>query len=71
MKAGDLLSFDFLKQLLHTPSPSGYEQKIQQVVRAWAKPFADETPYVVAMVELAMVLPRPAALAASTRDPAR
>ena len=35
-------SFDFLKQLLRTPSPSGYEQKIQQVVRAWAKPFADE-----------------------------
>lgn len=35
-------SFEFLKQLLHTPSPSGYEQKIQEVVRAWARPFADE-----------------------------
>ena len=35
-------SFDFLKQLLHTPSPSGYEQKIQEVVRTWARPVADE-----------------------------
>jgi putative aminopeptidase FrvX len=35
-------AFEFLKKLLHTPSPSGYEQKIQEVVRAWAKPFADE-----------------------------
>ncbi len=35
-------SYDFLKQLLHTPSPSGYEQRIQEVVRTWARPFADE-----------------------------
>jgi tetrahedral aminopeptidase len=35
-------SFEFLKKLLTTPSPSGYEQKIQEVVRAWAKPLADE-----------------------------
>jgi putative aminopeptidase FrvX len=35
-------SLEFLQQLLTTPSPSGYEQKIQHVVRAWAKPFADE-----------------------------
>src|SRR5262245_20901327 len=35
-------SFEFLKNLLHTPSPSGYEQRIQQVVRAWATPIADE-----------------------------
>ena len=35
-------SFEFLKNLLHTPSPSGYEQRIQEVVRAWAKPLADE-----------------------------
>ncbi len=32
----------FLKLLLHTPSPSGYEQQIQKVVRAFAEPFADE-----------------------------
>lgn len=32
----------FLKHLLHTPSPSGYEQQIQKVVRAFAEPFADE-----------------------------
>ena len=35
-------SYRFLKQLLLTPSPSGYEQQIQQVVRTWAKPLADE-----------------------------
>jgi putative aminopeptidase FrvX len=35
-------SYQFLKRLLHTPSPSGYEQKIQEVVRTWARPFADE-----------------------------
>ncbi len=32
----------FLFQLLETPSPSGYEERIQEVVRAWAKEFADE-----------------------------
>src|SRR3954470_11012398 len=35
-------SFHFLKQLLLTPSPSGYEQRIQEVVRTWARPLADE-----------------------------
>src|SRR5476649_1346190 len=35
-------SFAFLKTLLQTPSPSGYEQRIQEVVRTWARPFADE-----------------------------
>jgi endoglucanase len=35
-------SHEFLKQLLHTPSPSGFEQPIQNVVRAWAGGFADE-----------------------------
>ena len=35
-------SFAFLKQLLTTPSPSGYEQRIQEVVRTWARSFADE-----------------------------
>jgi tetrahedral aminopeptidase len=35
-------SYRFLKQLLETPSPSGYEQRIQEVVRTWAKPLADE-----------------------------
>jgi endoglucanase len=34
-------SFAFLKQLLQTPSPSGYEQQIQEVVRRWAGPLAD------------------------------
>lgn len=32
---------DFLKQLLHTPSPSGYEGPIQAVVRQYIAPFAD------------------------------
>jgi tetrahedral aminopeptidase len=35
-------SFEFLKALLSTPSPSGYEQRIQEVVRTWARPLADE-----------------------------
>lgn len=32
----------FLKELLLTPSPSGYEQAIQKVVRNFAAPFADQ-----------------------------
>jgi endoglucanase len=35
-------SLKFLRDLLHTPSPSGYERSIQDVVRTWAKPLADE-----------------------------
>ena len=35
-------SHAFLKQLLETPSPSGFEQPIQDVVRDWAGTFADE-----------------------------
>src|SRR5438105_11229965 len=35
-------SFAFLKSLLETPSPSGYERPIQDVVRRWAGEFADE-----------------------------
>lgn len=38
----DELSHQFLKQLLETPSPSGFERPIQDVVRAWASPLADE-----------------------------
>jgi len=32
----------FLKDLLATPSPSGFERPIQEVVRAWAGKYADE-----------------------------
>src|SRR3954467_8240333 len=35
-------SLKFLRDLLETPSASGYEHAIQDVVRAWAEPFADE-----------------------------
>jgi endoglucanase len=35
-------SLTFLKKLLETPSPSGYERPIQEVVRSWAADFADE-----------------------------
>src|SRR5437764_8229504 len=35
-------SLAFLKQLLETPSPSGFERPIQDVVRAWARQYADE-----------------------------
>lgn len=34
-------SKDFLFELLTTPSPTGYEQRIQRVVKAYAKEFAD------------------------------
>src|SRR5437762_8461734 len=35
-------SYSFLKNLLNTPSPSGFERQIQEAVRAWAKPLAHE-----------------------------
>ena len=35
-------SLSFLKNLLHTPSASGFEHAIQDVVRAWARQYADE-----------------------------
>ena len=35
-------SHAFLKNLLETPSPSGFERPIQDVVRAWAADYADE-----------------------------
>ena len=35
-------SHAFLRQLLETPSPSGFEQPIQEVVRTWARSYADE-----------------------------
>ena len=38
----DSQALDFLKQLLETPSPSGYEQPIQAVVRKYVAAFADE-----------------------------
>lgn len=38
----DAHSLDFLKQLLNSPGPSGYEARIQRVVRDFAQPFAGE-----------------------------
>ncbi len=35
-------SFAFLRDLLLTPSPSGFERPIQNVVRAWANRYADQ-----------------------------
>lgn len=35
-------SHEFLKSLLETPSPSGFEQPIQKVVREWIRPFSDD-----------------------------
>lgn len=35
-------SFEFLKSLLQTPSPPGYERQIQDVVRGWAQPLAHD-----------------------------
>ncbi len=38
----DSQALDFLKRLLETPSPSGYEERIQRVVREYVTDFADE-----------------------------
>jgi tetrahedral aminopeptidase len=35
-------SFSFLKNVLETPSPSGYERPVQDIVRAWTGQFADD-----------------------------
>jgi endoglucanase len=35
-------SLAFLKTLLETPSPSGFERPVQDAVRAWARHYADE-----------------------------
>ncbi|GAB4158499.1 MAG: M42 family metallopeptidase [Planctomycetaceae bacterium] len=35
-------ALSFLKKMLATPSPSGYEERIQQIVREYAGGFADE-----------------------------
>lgn len=35
-------ALDFFKSLLSTPSPSGYEQPVQELVRQYCGPFADE-----------------------------
>ena len=38
----DEQSHNFLRELLETPSPSGYERPVQDVVRRWALPLATE-----------------------------
>ncbi len=35
-------SLSFLQSLLQAPSPSGFEQPVQQIVRSYAEPWADE-----------------------------
>lgn len=35
-------AFDFFKRILETPSPSGYESPLQEIVREYVKDFADE-----------------------------
>jgi endoglucanase len=35
-------SLAFLKKMLHTPSPSGFEEKIQRVVKGYASEYVDE-----------------------------
>ncbi|HEX3725901.1 MAG TPA: M42 family peptidase, partial [Pirellulales bacterium] len=37
----DADAFDFLRRLLETPSPSGFEQNVQEVVRRYVAGFAD------------------------------
>lgn len=38
----DAAALTFFKELLNTPSPSGYEEPIQEVVRQYVRGFADE-----------------------------
>ncbi|MFC1758314.1 M42 family metallopeptidase [Planctomycetota bacterium] len=38
----DSNAFDFFESILNTPGPSGYEQKIQQIVKDYAQGFASE-----------------------------
>jgi len=38
----DAAPLDFLRRLIETPSPSGYEGRIQEVVRQYASDFADQ-----------------------------
>ncbi|MGE0761547.1 MAG: M42 family peptidase, partial [Pirellulaceae bacterium] len=38
----DSTAHDFLKRLLQSPGPSGYERPIQEVVRDYVQSFADE-----------------------------
>ena len=35
-------SLAFLKTLLETPSPSGFERPVQDAVRTWAREYADD-----------------------------
>ena len=35
-------SYEFLKKIVETPSPSGFEQPVQRIVRERMKPFADD-----------------------------
>ncbi len=38
----DAAALEFLKRILETPSPSGYERPVQEIVRAYAGDFADQ-----------------------------
>ncbi len=38
----DAAALDFLKEILNTPSPSGFEGPVQEIVRRYVKPFADK-----------------------------
>ncbi|MFQ5591102.1 MAG: M42 family peptidase [Phycisphaerae bacterium] len=35
-------SYEFLKEIQETPSPSGFEQPVQRIVRKYIEPFADD-----------------------------
>ena len=38
----DAAALEFLKEILNTPSPSGFERPVQEIVRRYVKPFADK-----------------------------
>ncbi len=38
----DTAALEFFKKILETPSPSGYEKPVQEVVRQYVSDFADK-----------------------------
>ena len=38
----DAAALEFLKEILNTPSPSGFERPVQEIVRRYVNPFADK-----------------------------
>jgi endoglucanase len=64
-------SFSFLKAVLETPSPSGYERPVQDLVRAWAGRYADEVRTDRHGNVIAVLRPSPASSPGAKSEPPR